>query len=704
MNKKLGTKWKLNRAIQNELNNLTILRTSNNNATNSNSNLANNNNNIVVNNITQPVNLELENLNHTVELPCEPTELNTIYYDNFINTTTIEHQNTYTNFINTENNDEPRNKLFDNLSLTEQVIQHLKLWAVKNRITHLALKELLQIISLVPELKNIPKDPRIFLNTPRTTITRHVSPGSYFHLGIMNGLNSMFKHIDLINIPNIIEVSINIDGLPLFKSSSSQFYPILCIVNNVKIQPNIFPIGIYHGSEKPNDFNDMLSDFVNESLKLTTDGLIIKNKHTKFKITMFLFDAVAKASILFIKGHSGYSSCTKCSQEGEYFCGRVCFPDLNFTKRTDLDFLAKTDSDHHTGTSILEKIPGFRPVTDVPLDYMHLICLGVVKKFVVNTWCFGRPPHKLAAREINIMSDTLISFTKFVPVEFARVPRSLKESKRWKATEFRQFLLYTGPIVLKRVLHNTKYDHFISLHIASIILLSEKYQLYTDYAEELLTHFVLSTKHLYGPEFLTHNIHNLLHIASDVKEFGNMNLFSNFPAENYLQKLKKLVRNSHHVLPQVVRRLSEENAQQTYLINDNEQTLNSYKLERENINNDGILISGTNNPQFKRVIFSNFKLTLNKKNSCCKLFCNSIVEIYNFAFSPSLNKNVIIGKKYNTAVDFYEKPCKSSLFDIYYVDNLNNEFTYWPITDICCKLARFPYKSGFVVFPLLHTI
>lgn len=124
MNKKLGTKWKLNRAIQNELNNLTILRTSNNNATNSNSNLANNNNNIVVNNITQPVNLELENLNHTVELPCEPTELNTIYYDNFINTTTIEHQNTYTNFINTENNDEPRNKLFDNLSLTEQVIQH----------------------------------------------------------------------------------------------------------------------------------------------------------------------------------------------------------------------------------------------------------------------------------------------------------------------------------------------------------------------------------------------------------------------------------------------------------------------------------------------------------------------------------------------------------------------------------------------------
>lgn len=79
-NKKLGgTKWRLNRAIQNELNNLTILRTSSNisnNATNSNSNLANNND-VVVNHITQSVNLELDNLNQTVQLPCEPTGLNT---------------------------------------------------------------------------------------------------------------------------------------------------------------------------------------------------------------------------------------------------------------------------------------------------------------------------------------------------------------------------------------------------------------------------------------------------------------------------------------------------------------------------------------------------------------------------------------------------------------------------------------------------
>jgi len=102
---------------------------------------------------------------------------------------------------------------------------------------------------------------------------------------------------------------------------------------------------------------------------------------------MFLFDAVAKASVLFIKGHSGYSSCSKCTLEGEYI-NSVCFTEIEFNKRTDSDFMNQTDPDHHTGHTILEKIPNIGLVTQVPLDYMHLICLGVVKKLLVSTWCF----------------------------------------------------------------------------------------------------------------------------------------------------------------------------------------------------------------------------------------------------------------------------------------------------------------------------
>lgn len=57
---------------------------------------------------------------------------------------------------------------------------------------------------------------------------------------------------------------------------------------------------------------------------------------------MYLFDAVAKASILYIKGHSGYSSSTKCTQEGKYIKS-VCFPEIDFIKRTDYDFINQID-------------------------------------------------------------------------------------------------------------------------------------------------------------------------------------------------------------------------------------------------------------------------------------------------------------------------------------------------------------------------
>lgn len=100
---------------------------------------------------------------------------------------------------------------------------------------------------------------------------------------------------------------------------------------------------------------------------------------------MFLFDAIAKASILKIKSVTGYSSCSKCTQKGECMKDRVSFPMISYIKRTHDDFNMQCDPDHHTGRTDLLDIPGINIIDDVPLDYMHLIYLGVVKKFLVST-------------------------------------------------------------------------------------------------------------------------------------------------------------------------------------------------------------------------------------------------------------------------------------------------------------------------------
>lgn len=576
----------------------------------------------------------------------------------------------------------------------------LRKWAIQNKITHVALGELLLIQRQIPNLKHLPKDPRTFLQTPRKTLLREVNPGKYYHFGLETGIIDMLKKIDLSNIPDIINVAINIDGLPLSDSSLSQLYPILCLITNVDIllPLNIFCVGIYHGYDKPSDYNDLLEEFVNEAINLTLNGVIISGKCFGFKICMLLFDAVAKASVLKIKGHSGYSSCSKCTQEGEYI-DYVIFPDIKFIERTDADFLNHSDPEHHTGYTILQNIPKLGLVTDIPLDYMHLICLGVMKKLLVNTWCFGKPPHKLRSRTIENISESLLSLIKYIPQEFVRKPRTIKEAKRYKATEFRQFLLYTGMIVLENNLNRRKYEHFLVLHVAIRILLSDTLMhTMTDYAEELLQHFVQSTKLIYGPQMLSHNFHNLLHLTNDARKYGNLNLFSNFSSENFLQKIKKLLRTHNNVLSQIVRRLTEESTLHNLPVP--KLKVGSFRLEKEH--NNGVLISGTSDPQFKEAFFSNFKLSVNLQDSCCKLKSNLIIEISNFAYCQTLNQVVVIGKKYNDVSDLYTNPCPSSLIGIHKVNSLSECFLYWPLSDVHQKLVRLPYTSGFVVIPLLH--
>lgn len=108
-------------------------------------------------------------------------------------------------------------------------------------------------------------------------------------------------------------LSINIDGVPLFKSSGSSLYPIL---TSIPCSQQIFLIGCYHGYKKPEDFNDFLKDFVDEIIDLITTGYHCRGKTYNIKIDKLICDAPAKAAVLNIISHTGYYSCTKCTVKG----------------------------------------------------------------------------------------------------------------------------------------------------------------------------------------------------------------------------------------------------------------------------------------------------------------------------------------------------------------------------------------------------
>ena len=174
---------------------------------------------------------------------------------------------------------------------------------------------------------------------------------------------------------------------------------------------------------------------------------------------------------------------------------------------------------------------------------MHQLCLGVMQKFVL-LWMRGNRGIKMSASNVEAVSKKLTELKPFVPKIFAQKPRSLAEVDRWKATEFRQFLLYTGNIALNGILRPDLYEHFLVISIASSILVSPALALSCrDYAKQLMEYFVEQGNILYGDEFLVYNVHSIIHLADIVEEFGSLDACSSFLFENYMQNLKRLVKS-----------------------------------------------------------------------------------------------------------------------------------------------------------------
>lgn len=128
----------------------------------------------------------------------------------------------------------------------------------------------------------------------------------------------------------------------------------------------------------------------------------------------------------------------------------------------------------------------------------------------------------------------------------------------WKAIEFRTFLLYIGPLAL-RYIEKRYYNHFMLLHSAIRILASPIVcHSHNSTAKTLLITFVNQYKELYGYEYISHNVHNLIHLPDDVKNLGYLDEFSAFMYENYMHTLKITLKVSRIPLQQIVKQILEQ--------------------------------------------------------------------------------------------------------------------------------------------------
>ncbi|GBL68864.1 hypothetical protein AVEN_149116-1 [Araneus ventricosus] len=559
---------------------------------------------------------------------------------------------------------------------------------IKHNVTHTFINDVLQILG---KHHDLPKDARTLLDTPGMIETKDLNNGQYVHFGIHYGLE---KQLTLLENLSTIKLSFNIDGLPLFKSSSQQAWPILCLVNNIQ-NSKPFVIGIFSGHSKPDNVSKYLFDFI-QDVKELLQNPVIGGKTFEILIDAFICDAPARSYLKCIKNHNGYFGCERCTQKGKWL-GRMTFSELNSPKRKDEDFSNRINVD-----SPDEHIINPSPLLDInvglvsmfPLDYMHLVCLGVVRKLIL-AWYKGSLRIRLSSSAKTNLNQSLVDCSKYSPKEFQRKPRSLIEIDSWKATEFRCFLLYVGPVVLKDILLPDYYNHFLCLHLAIRIMLNEKLiEDYLDYAEELLCYFVKHCKTLYGEEFVVYNVHSLVHLAEDVRRYGSLNNISAFPFESYLGRMKKLLRTPHKPLQQICKRLLESKDLYEHKIVRKHTVIplaSSLHFSGPTLKCQGV--------QYKEIEGHNFKLKVKLANNCIMLKNDKIILAQNFICKE--NQLFIIGQEFLHKTSFYSKPCESSTFKIYNVSCLS-PLNCWSVNEFLCKGILLPYKTSNVFLPLLH--
>ena len=581
------------------------------------------------------------------------------------------------------------------------IVDRLRTWAVVRSVKDNVLSELLTILrSRIPEL---PKDARTLkksANIDTQSCTQEVSGGLYYHFGISEGITHELQANNVDDVTDAISVQINIDGIPLFKSSNGQFWPIL----GKLVHPSVgspFVIGIFYGHSKPSDLK-FLNTFVEEFLTIKDQGMTYNGHTVCCHISAFICDSPARSFIKNVKGHTAYSSCERCVQSGVWD-GKMTFPEVSAQKRTDIAFDEMCDEEHHKGISPITSL-GVGMVSEFVLDYMHLICLGVMRR-LIWLWLSGpvRGLFRLKAKTVLQISDHLLHLRSFIPCEFARKPRSLLEWQRWKATEFRQFLLYTGPVVLCGKVPDIVYKNFMLLYAGIFILLDPHLSgssSYVDYAEQLLVLFVKHYSEVYGSDMLVFNVHNVIHLPDDARKYGCLDNVSGFCFESYLGKLKKLVRKPSKPLEQVVRRLLEQKQIVIQKSNDDCSFLVSSSDEHYN----GLVPCEVRSSyrQYKRIAVSGMYISMDVGNNCIGVD-DDVILLRNILVVNG--EALLVFQKFLNCVSFFTYPLDSSLLGIYLVSDLTTEVFSRKLvaTHLQRKYMMLPHNDRHVVIPILHT-
>lgn len=397
----------------------------------------------------------------------------------------------------------------------------------------------------------------------------------------------------------------------------------------------------------------------------------------------------------------------------------MIFTNIDARPRTNESFRAKADIRHHKGDTPLTDLP-IDMILDFPVgDELHLLHLGLIKKFLIawKSGAFGMRT-KWSTRNVEEISEYLVSCNEYRPSEIHRKIRALSELPRWKGTELRTFLLYNSLTVLKKFLPAKHFKHYLLFYCSIVILGSEYHcKIMIHLADDMIRSFLNIFKSIYGIEHFTSNLHNLIHLVDEVRKFGVLGKFNAYSFENKLQTIKKLVRSGNMPLTQIAKRILE----QKYPDNENNfpedlsTTVLVKKLVKYNCKDFQEL--GTDYTVFEELKTNDFRIASTKGNHWVFTRNHDIIRIKYFVNYPSKGC-FFYGEAIAEKTSYFDTPFDSNALFIYAAKNELERKKLYPIGEIVCKMFCLPYCGSFddsemeeefppldyVFVPLWHTL
>lgn len=478
------------------------------------------------------------------------------------------------------------------------------------------------------------------------------SLGEFCYLGIAKGLQACVNpelHPD-----KILKLDFNIDGVKIKKSSSKTMWPILCRVfyERLPITYKPFSVSIFYGNGKYADGNKFFEDFVSELNNLLQSGICIRSVDFRVEIRSFICDTPARAQVKQTKGHMSFNGCERCDTNAHRVEHTTVYKDFG-RPRSDEDFRAFNDVEHHTNASpLLAVTPHINLVNQFVLDSMHLLYLGIMLRLLEN-WMAGEKQVKISAQQKTELDRRIVMLKKDIPKEFNRKIRPASDYTNYKAAEHRFFVLYCGPIVLKKILKQDLYEHFLLFHVSCRLLSSKEATRYITISRDYLKTFVEKSGSFYSDKFVTLNVHNLYHLADDVQNFQcNLNDISAFPFESELGKIKNVLLSPHRTISQYCRRVHEE------------RTISNQVAK---VPQDVSILKKSKKGTVQQLMYKQQYFCLKHPDNSALLRDGSIIKITNIM---EINQKICLEVvKYKVIKSIYLSPCDSSLLQIYEIGN-----------------------------------